>query len=159
MVNPIRETDDAARTQAQSFLQTCRHAALGVLIRDGQPMVTRIAFAPDLDGQPISLISDLSAHTQALKARPACSLLLGEPEERGDPLTHPRLSLMAQAEFLPRDSADHAARAAHYLQINPKAKLYLGFSDFTFVRFRITEAALNGGFGKAYQLTPQDLGL
>ena len=113
MVNPIRETDDAARAQAQSFLQTCRHAALGVLIRDGQPMVTRIAFAPDLDGQPISLISDLSAHTQALKARPACSLLLGEPEERGDPLTHPRLSLMAEAEFLPRTSADHAARAAH----------------------------------------------
>ncbi len=159
MTNPIRETDDDARKLAEDFLHSCRHAALGVMITDQHPLVTRIAFGLDLDGTPLSLISGLSAHTKALRAHPQCSLLLGEPGERGDPLSHPRLSLMARAEIMPRNSADHDARAAHYLTQNPKAKLYLSLADFTFVRFVVQEAALNGGFGKAYQLQPSDLGL
>lgn len=159
MTNPIRDTDDDARTQARALLQNSRHAALGVMITDGQPLVTRIAFGLDLDGAPLSLISGLSAHTQAIRERAACSLMLGDPGPRGDPLSHPRLSLIAKAEILPRDREDHQERAAHYLTQNPKAKLYLSLADFTFVRFSVTKAALNGGFGKAYALLPADLGL
>lgn len=157
--NPIRDTDDDARQMARAFLIHSRHAALGVMLEDQQPLVTRVAFGLDLDGQALTLISGLAAHTQALKANPRCSLLLGEPGEKGDPLSHPRLSLMAEAEFLDRSAEDHAARAAHYLTQQPKAKLYLGLGDFTFVRLKVTGAALNGGFGRAYHLKPADLGL
>jgi putative heme iron utilization protein len=51
----------------------------------------------------------------------------------------------------------HTELAAHYLRDHPKAKLYIGFTDFSFVRFEISEAHLNGGFGKAFHLGPQDL--
>ena len=156
--DPIRPTDDAARDQARALIAEARFAALATLVpATGAPMVTRIALVPGPDGSPLSLVSDLSAHTGALKANPACSLLVGEPGPKGDPLTHPRLTLQAQAHFVPHGHADHAALAAHYLTHYPKAQLYIGFADFALVRFTITEAHLNGGFGKAYRLTAQDL--
>ena len=48
---------------------------------------------------------------------------------------------------------------AHYLTHQPKAKLYIDFGDFSLVRLRVTKAHLNGGFGKAFILTPEDLGM
>ncbi|KIC14839.1 HugZ family pyridoxamine 5'-phosphate oxidase [Leisingera sp. ANG-Vp] len=157
MASPIRPTDDGARTLARSLLAEARFAALGVLLEDGSPLVTRVAFGLDPQGLPLSLVSELAQHTQALRQHPACSLLAGEPGAKGDPLSHPRLSLMAQAEFVPRQDPEHEVLAAHYLRSQPKAKLYLQLADFSFVRFRVTAAHLNGGFGKAFRLTSADL--
>lgn len=157
MASPIRPADDDARALARDLMGQARFAALGVLLEDGGPLVTRVAFGLDPQGRPVSLISELAQHTRALRQRPACSLLVGEPGTRGDPLAHPRLSLMARAEFIPRAAPEHAALAAHYLSRRPGAKLYLQFSDFSFVQFRVTAAHLNGGFGKAFDLAAADL--
>lgn len=159
-LNPIRETDDKARALATGLLHTARFGALGVIDPEsGAPVVTRIAVGTAPDGHPLTLISDLSAHTVALRANPACSLLLGEPADRGDPLTHPRISLACAAQFIEQGSAHHAALRELWLRAHPKARLYVDFADFRFVILRVTAAALNAGFGKAYQLTPADLGL
>ena len=120
-------------------------------------MVTRIAFGLTPEGAPLSLISELAEHTRALRQHPECSLLVGEPGVRGDPLNHPRLTVQAKAEFVPHGTPEHEKLAAHYLRGHPKAKLYIGFADFHFVRFNATRAFLNGGFGKAYELRPTDL--
>lgn len=151
--DPIRPTDAEARTLARDLIAHARFAALAVLDPDtGAPMVTRIALVPGPDGVPLTLISTLSAHTSALAADPRCSLLIGEPGEKGDPLTHPRLTLQARAE-----PADKTALKAHYLSLYPKATLYYDFGDFGLYRFAPLAAHLNGGFGKAYRLTPADL--
>jgi putative heme iron utilization protein len=101
----------------------------------------------------------LSLHTRALLAEPRASLLLGEPGPRGDPLTHPRITLQVVAEFLRHGTPEHAKLRSEYLRQHPKAKLYADFADFAFARLRVQGAALNGGFGKAFELTPADLGL
>ena len=151
--DPIRPTDDDARDQARALIAQARFAALGVIApATGAPMVTRIALVPGPDGAPLTLISSLSAHTGALAANPACSLLIGEPGAKGDPLTHPRLTLQARAEL-----ADKAALKAHYLSHYPKAQLYYDFGDFGLMRFAPLDGLLNGGFGKAYRLSPSDL--
>ncbi|NKX43172.1 HugZ family protein [Roseicyclus persicicus] len=151
--DPIRPTDEDARGLARGLIDAARHAALGVIDPEtGAPMVTRIALVPGPDGVPLSLVSSLSAHTAALAANPACSLLVGEPGPRGDPLTHPRLTLQARAE-----PADKAALKAHVLGLQPKATLYYDFGDFSLVRFVPVAGHLNGGFGKAYRLSPADL--
>ncbi|NIZ62183.1 pyridoxamine 5-phosphate oxidase [Sedimentitalea sp. CY04] len=157
MTNPIRPTDDDARALAQDLMAQARFAALGVVLNTGAPLVTRVAFGLDPAGAPLSLVSSLSTHTGAMLANPNCSLLVGEPSEKGDPLTHPRLSLICRASFLRHADDGYSALAAHYLRDHPKAKLYIGFTDFAFVRFEIVEAHLNGGFGKAFHLGPQDL--
>lgn len=155
--SPIRPTDDEARQLARGLIDRARFGALGVVHPDtGLPHVTRIAVTSDADGAPVTLISSLSLHTRALRAVPHASLLVGEPGPRGDPLTHPRLSLDVSAVFVPRGD-EHARLRAIWLQRHPKAKLYVDFGDFGFVRLRPSGAALNGGFGKAYALSAEDL--
>ncbi|MBD3679412.1 MAG: HugZ family protein [Rhodobacteraceae bacterium] len=156
-IDPIRPTDDEARALARDLISGARFAALAVLLPDGMPHVSRVALATAPDGGPVTLISSLAVHSQALTADPRCSLMVGEPGAKGDPLTHPRLTLQARARFISRDSDDHGALRADYLQKRPKAALYADFADFSFVRFEVAEALLNGGFGKAYRLTPEDL--
>ena len=156
--SPIRPTDDAARALARRLLAQARFAALGVIDPDsGAPMVSRVAFGLDPAGTPLTLISDLSHHTRALKQNPMAPLLVGEPEDRGDPLTHPRLTLMARARFVANSAAGYRGLAEHYLRTHPKSKLYIGFGDFSFAVFDVTRAHLNGGFGKAFSLSSDDL--
>lgn len=153
MTDPVRPTDDDARALARSLIKAARFAALAVLDpATGNPIVTRIALVPGPDGAPLTLISTLSTHTGALAANPACSLLIGEPGAKGDPLTHPRLTLQATA--MP---ANKSALRDHYLGLYPKARLYYDFTDFQLTQMVPESALLNGGFGKAFRLTAHDL--
>ncbi|MGY6409970.1 MAG: HugZ family pyridoxamine 5'-phosphate oxidase [Alkalilacustris sp.] len=155
--SPIRPTDDDARALARDLIAGARFGALAVVHPDtGLPHVTRVAIGSDRAG-PVTLISDLSLHTRALRAEPRACVLLGEPGDRGDPLTHPRLSLDVTAAFLPR-GPEHDALRALWLQQHPKVKLYIDFADFCFVRLQPRGAALNGGFGRAFLLEAADLG-
>jgi len=142
-----------------SLVGDARFAALAVSDPETQmPFVSRIAFYRTEAGDLVSLVSGLALHTHALRANPACALLVGEPLDKGDPLMHPRMTIQASAEFIPRDSAAHTEMAVQYLHGHPKARLYLSLGDFGFVMFRPCRAFLNGGFGRAFELTPQDLG-
>ena len=157
-INPIRETDAEAQDLARSLLKAANFAALSFRLPENDwPMVTRIAFALDQNGSPISLMSDLSEHTKALRADPKCAILVGEPGNKGDPLTHPRLSMQCTAQLLTRDDPSYTALRSVYLEQQPKAKLYIDFGDFHLVRLNVDRAFLNGGFGKAYRLTAADL--
>lgn len=156
-IDPIRPTDDEAIALARRLIQTAAIGALGTLDpATGAPQVTRVAIATDLDCTPILLISDLSNHTVALKNDPRCSLLVGEIG-KGDPLAHPRITLSCKATRVERDSDVWKRVSSRYLDRNPKAKLYAGFGDFSYYRLAILAGALNGGFGKAYNLASSDI--
>ncbi len=151
--DPIRPTDDEARALARRLLAEARHGALGVVEPEGRaPLVTRVAVGRD-GACALVLASTLALHTRALLADPLCSLLVGEPGPRGDPLTHPRLTLQARAE-----RADKAALRGGWLALHPKTTLYYDFADFLLFRLVPFAAHLNGGFGRAFRLAPQDLG-
>lgn len=157
-IDPIRPTDAAARALARELIEAARFAALAVIEPGGgAPMVTRIAVGTGPEGTPVALISSLALHTMALRAEPACSLLLGEPGAKGDPLSHPRLTLQARAVFVAPDDPARARLRADWLRDHPKAKLYVDFADFGFVRFEMRRGYLNGGFGRAFHLTAEDL--
>ncbi|MER9654287.1 HugZ family protein [Mesorhizobium sp. M0152] len=153
----IRETDADAIRLANTLLRSARFGALAVLEpQTGSPLASRVGVATDIDGAPLILVSQLSAHTPALLADPRCSLLLGEPG-KGDPLAHPRLTLVCQASRLERGSDAYARAERRYLNRNPKASLYAGLGDFSIFRLDPQRASLNGGFGKAYRLGRSDL--
>lgn len=157
-IDPIRPTDDDARAVARALLDSATFGALAALDpATGAPSVTRIALATLPSGEITTLVSDLSAHTAALRADARASLLVGEPGDKGDPLTYPRMTLAVQARFLERGTPDHDAARAHWHKARPKARLYMDFGDFCFVRLSVDAVALNGGFGKAYKLTPADV--
>lgn len=154
---PIRETDDEARALGRSLMADATFGALATLEPDtGFPLISRIAFALDEEGHPVSLMSTLAFHTRALLENPQCSVLVGEPG-KGDPLAHPRISLQARATKIEHGTSAHKALREHYLQHHPKAALYIDFGDFFFFKFDIQKAYLNGGFGKAFILNASDL--
>lgn len=151
--DPINATDESARSLARRLLAEARFGALATCDPGGgpAPLVSRVAVAPE-PGAALILVSDLALHSRALAADPHCSLLLGEPGPKGDPLTHPRMTLVAQAAL-----TDKAALRAHWLSLHPKAGLYFDFTDFRMLRLVPSVVHLNGGFGKAYRLTAADL--
>ncbi len=158
--DPYQPLDDAARNSVRTLVAETTHAALAFL-RPGSalPSVSRIALATDHLGHPISLISSLSDHSRALQNNPACALLIGDPGPKGDPLTHPRLTLHVTAHMLTRGTNQHDTLRNRYLVLRPKAMLYVDFADFNFVQFEIHEGLFNGGFGKAHRVAPEDLWL
>lgn len=152
-INPIRETNAEAITLARGLVSKAKFGALAFADpHTGAPSVSRVAVATDARGMPILLISDLSRHTQALNLDPRCALMTGEPG-KGDPLAHPRVTLTCIAQKLAREGAEFDALCARFLAHQPKTALYIGFADFSFFRLQVQSAALNGGFGKAFNLT------
>lgn len=155
--SPIRETDDEARRLARKLLRGARYASLAVIDpQTGFPSVSRALLGIDLDGVPVILVSDLASHTVALKNEARCSILTGEPG-KGDPLAHPRITVFCNAEPVDRQSEDHARIRARFIARHRKAELYVDFADFRFFRLAPVSAALNGGFGKAYLLSGEEL--
>ncbi|OWK19130.1 pyridoxamine 5'-phosphate oxidase [Mesorhizobium amorphae CCBAU 01583] len=153
----IRETDAEAIRLARTLIRSARFGALAVIEpATGSPLASRVGVATDVDGAPLILVSMLSAHTGAILADPRCSLLVGEPG-KGDPLAHPRVTLVCRARRLERGSDEHARAERRYLNRNPKARLYAGLDDFLDLRLEPERASLNGGFGKAYLLDRSDL--
>ncbi|MEM9796732.1 MAG: pyridoxamine 5'-phosphate oxidase family protein [Pseudomonadota bacterium] len=150
MTDPYNPVDAEIRATAHRLLKT-DHAALGTLL-DGHPLVTRIGCLWHAEAGMLLLISDLSDHAKALAGETRCSLLVGEPGAKGDPLTHPRLTLMGRAEM-----CDKAAFRDTYLAARPKTGLYYDFTDFRLHALRPETALYNGGFGKAARLTMADL--
>lgn len=155
--DPLLPVDAQARRLARDLLRRARHGALATLDpQGGGPLATRTGLAPDIDGAPVFLTSTLSAHTQALLADPRCSLLLGEPG-KGDPLAHPRLTVIGRAERIAAEAPLRARLKRRYLARHPKAELYVDFGDFSFWRLQVERASLNGGFGRAYAMTAADV--
>lgn len=156
--DPVAPADDAVRAEARGLLQAARFAALAYRDAEtGLPGISRIAFGLGPSGEAVTLISDLAIHSAALRACPDCAFMVGEPGEKGDPLTHPRLMVQARARFVAVDDPQRPALRDHYLHHHPKAKLYADFADFRFVLLEPAGALLNGGFGRAFRLTAADL--
>lgn len=156
--DPVQAADADARALAHALLAGASHAALAVTDPEtGTPGISRIAFGRDPAGCPLTLVSALAPHRAALAAHPDAAIMLGEVGDKGDPLTHPRLMIRVRAVFIARDSAEYPAIRAHWLAEHPKSKLYVDFPDFAFVRLQPVSALLNGGFARAFRLTPQDL--
>ncbi|MGU3576037.1 HugZ family protein [Brucellaceae bacterium C25G] len=153
----LRETDSDAIRLAKTLIRSARFGALAVLEPETHaPFVSRVAVATDQDGTPLILVSKLSGHTSGLLADQRCSLLLGEPG-KGDALAHPRITISCHAVKMSKDDEGYNRIEGRFLSRNPKSKLYAGFSDFSYFKLVPLKASLNGGFGKAYVLTADDL--
>lgn len=156
-IDPIRPTDDAARELARRLIRDNGHGALAVLDPEtGYPLASRIATHHDNRLAPIFLASDLSFHSRAIAVDPRISILLGEPG-KGDPLAHPRITLIGRAEMVDNRGAERNTLRKRWLERHPKSELYIDFADFRFYRLAVERAHLNGGFGKAYVLGAADL--
>ena len=142
---------------AKGLLRSTRAGALATIDRNtGHPFASLVNLATDIDGSPLILVSRLSTHTANLETDGRASVLLA-PTGKGDPLAHPRLTLLGAFAQVSRDDADEPRLRRRFLSRHPKSELYAGFADFSFWRLEVVSAHLNGGFARAADLTATEV--
>src|SRR6476620_10037978 len=100
--------DFAPRELGKALLRAIRAGTLGPLDRNtGHPFASLVTVATDVDGAPLILTSRLSTHTANLEADGRASVLLAETG-KGDPLAHPRLTVLGAFARVEKESADAA---------------------------------------------------
>ena len=149
--------DFDARAVAKTLLRTTRAGALATIDRNtGHPFASLVNVATDVDGSPLILISRLATHTANLEKDSRASLLLAAIG-RGDPLAHPRLTVLGAFVQVRRDQNDEPRLRRRFLVRHPKSELYAGFADFSFWRLHVVSAHLNAGFARAADLKAADI--
>jgi heme iron utilization protein len=142
---------------AKTLLRSTRAGALATIDRNtGHPFASLVNVATDADGSPLILVSRLSTHTANLEVDGRASLLLATTG-KGDPLAHPRLTLIGTFVQIARDDAQEPRMRRRFLSRHPKSELYAGFADFSFWRLKVVSAHLNGGFARAADLKAADV--
>jgi hypothetical protein len=142
---------------AKTLLRSTRAGALATIDRNtGHPFASLVNVATDADGSPLILVSRLSTHTANMEVDGRASLLLATTG-KGDPLAHPRLTLIGSFAQIARDDAQEPSMRRRFLSRHPKSELYAGFADFSFWRLEVVSAHLNGGFARAADLKAADV--
>ena len=137
---------------AKKLLREGRSGALATLMQaSGDPYCSLVNVATATDGAPLLLISRLAVHTKNVLADPRVSLMIDE-RRAGDPLQGARVMLMGSAAV----TGDHNARR-RYLERQPEAEMYVGFSDFSFYKMTLKAAHLVAGFGRIVDLEAEDI--
>ena len=149
--------DFAPKTLAKGLLRGIRAGTLATLDRNtGHPFASLVNVATDADGSPMILVSRLSTHTANIEVDGRASILLAETG-KGDPLAHPRLTVLGRMAQVARGGDDEARVRRRFLARHPKSELYAGFGDFAFWRMAVASAHLNGGFARAADLEAADV--
>jgi heme iron utilization protein len=152
---PAQDFDPKA--VAKVLLRATRAGALATIDRNtGHPFASLVNVATDSDGAPLILVSRLSTHTANLERDGRASLLLAAAG-KGDPLAHPRLTVLGSFAVIPRDDPREPRIRRRFLGRHPKSELYAGFADFSFWRLDAVSAHLNGGFARAADLKAADV--
>jgi heme iron utilization protein len=152
---PVADFDASAT--AKMLLRTARAGALATIDRNsGHPFASLVNVATDVDGSPLILISRLSTHTANLENDGRASLLV-TAAGRGDPLAHPRLTVIGAFAPIGRDDRNEQRVRQRFLARHPKSELYAGFADFSFWRLDVVSAHLNAGFARAADLRAFDV--
>jgi len=149
--------DFDAKSAAKMLLRSVRAGALATIDRNtGHPFGSLVNVATDSDGSPLILVSRLSTHTANLEADSRASVLL-TAAGKGDPLAHPRLTVLGRFVQIAPDQPDEPRLRRRFLARHPKAELYAGFADFAFWRLLIASVHLNAGFARAADLAAVDV--
>ena len=152
-----RAPDFDPKQVAKELLRTTRAGALATIDRNtDHPFASLVNVATDADGAPLILISRLSTHTANLEIDGRASLLLASTG-KGDPLAHPRLTLIGDFTQVARNDTREPRLRRRYLARHPKSELYAGFADFSFWRLDAVSAHLNGGFARAADLKASEV--
>lgn len=152
---PVAEFD--AKAVAKALLRATRAGTLATIDRNtGHPFTSLVNVATDIDGSPLILVSRLATHTANLECDARASLLL-VTSGRGDPLAHPRLTVLGTFAPITRSTEAEPRIRRRFLARHPKSELYAGFGDFSFWQLSVASAHLNAGFARAADLRGEEI--
>jgi len=140
-------------TQAQALFRDQKMAFLATMDPEGFPFGSIVPYLIGPEGWPVVLISSLAEHTQNLIKEPKVSLTITLPNfERKSQ----RLTLVSRAS---RRIGELDSLRNHYQNRFPQSEIYINLPDFTFFDLIPLRIRYIGGFGRAFWLTPSELGI
>ena len=150
MTEPIHSSETPVR-QAVAVMKGAERACLATS-QGGWPFASLVLAAFDTDGTPLLLMSDLAEHAKNIEAEPRVSLLFDGTAGLADPLTGPRVTVLAVAK-----RSDEPERLRRFLARHPSAGLYAEFRDFHLYRLEVARAHLVAGFGRIHWIEAPEL--
>lgn len=125
------------------------------------PAISLVTYTHLLDPLRLFLlVSELSAHTNALKENPKCAVMVNALPTPNDPNSNhalTRVMMDMTATFLTRDEALASGVTAMWRQKYAITDTLLGLSDFHFVELKPSRATFIQGFGRAFECTGDNL--
>jgi putative heme iron utilization protein len=138
---------------ARGLVRRATKASLATIdARNGFPYASLVIMATDVSGAPTLLISNLARHTANLAKDARASILVDETGALADPLQGARVTVYGRAETASGDGVRQRFLARH-----PQAAFYADFPDFGFWRLAVEGAHYIGGFGRIFDLAPDEL--
>lgn len=144
--------------EIQEFKEQCKTIVLATLDAQGNPNVSYAPFVIN-NGEYQVLISTVARHARNLMEVPKVSLMLLEDESKSREIyARRRLTFDATVRMLPRHSEEweqsvQALQARHGEIVENLSKL----EDFNLFCFKPTAGLFVKGFGKAFQVSPDEL--
>ena len=151
--------DHSDKQSLQSLFVHGRVATLALTV-DGAPFASLVPFAMTRGfGTALIHASSLARHSAGLTAGAPFSLLIHEPDTQ--PETNPaqlaRATLLGSVGPLERDSDDYSQARDQYLAKFPKSQITFQLGDFTLYALRVESCRLVAGFGKAFDVSLDEL--
>jgi putative heme iron utilization protein len=149
-------------TQSEKLLaQIIRNTRLAALatLRDEEPRVSLVAYITAEDFSAFYIhVSKLAQHTVDMIKDRRVSLLIAETDDgRADPQTLARVSIRGSAELLQHGEPGYAPIKDKYLERFPESAPLFKLEDFGIWRIKSKGGRFVGGFGKAFNITPETL--
>jgi len=141
----IPEPSFADRARTLMYANRVGYLSTLSLKQRGFPFGSLMPYALDDRGRPIFLISTMAMHTHNLQADPRASLLVTQPDVKGDPLGFARVTLIGNVAGVQESEVAEAKKL--YLAHHPHSKNWVEFEDFFFHRMEVVDVYYVGGFG------------
>jgi hypothetical protein len=148
-----------AQAALKAHLTSVDTMMLATLYPDDWPHASYAPFIRDADGAFVVFVSDLSQHTGNLRRCSQVSIMLIEDEQDAQgPFVRRRLTLRADASLVARDHPSWTSLAdALQERFGSIVEVLRGLGDFHLVRLQPTGGSFVAGYGKAFELTGQQL--
>lgn len=118
----------------------------------GYPFGSLTPYAPDAEGRPILLVSEIAEHSHNMAADPKVSLTINQSDS-DEAQAQGRITIVGDALRIEGREAEAADRYFHYF---PYARSYLKAHGFHFVRIDPVRIRYIGGFGKIFWIEASD---
>ncbi|MCE2517869.1 MAG: pyridoxamine 5'-phosphate oxidase family protein [Alphaproteobacteria bacterium] len=151
-------TDDTASPQdiARGLIDRVGKASLATLHpQKCRPYTSLVLIAPDDDGSPVMMLSDLADHAKNLAAEGASSLLL-DGTSATESLSGPRVSMEGDVVLI-TDEAEITRLKAVFIARHDEARIYAQFSDFRIYKMQVNRLHLIAGFGQIHWLEADEV--
>lgn len=148
---------DAERALLHQLLRAQRQGALATL-HNGAPAVSMVAYAMDDTGGMLLHLSSLSQHTGDIRAHARVALLVCQPDTAAsNPQLLHRVSIDGNVQEIGRNTTAYAAAQQCYLARLPESAITFSLGDFSLFRIAPIAARFVAGFGRAYDVTADEL--